>query len=559
MSIDASVRVLARLIEHEAFRVQLADDPEGSLAGLDLSDDERRMLAAAAHEDLDTLLQPHLGLGGEIARLAEYLSRPEHAPLVRKETRDDLARVAIERLERRAARDRDREVRDRTAALEQANQRLRELDELKSNFFANINHELRTPLTLILAPVRRMLQAAAAGSELARDLEVVQRNADMLLKLVNDLLDLSKLDAGKLELSYARVELGALARLVASHFELTAADRKISLRVDARGTTLAEVDRDKLVRVLTNLVGNALKFTPNSGSISVGVRREGDLAVINVGDSGPGIPPGERARVFERFHQLDTGIKRALGGTGLGLAIVRDFVHLHRGDVAVGQAREGGALFTVTLPLRAPDGSAVADAPRVELDLSAETAAHREQAEPFYPFEFGRPLVLVVEDNPDMRAYTAGALAAAYNVVTADNGEAGLRSAVAERPDLIVTDLMLPVVSGDELLAQLRARPEFDNTPVLVLTAKADERMRVHLLRSGAADYLIKPFAPEELLARVENQIAARIARELLQRELGSESRSLVELAREARGLRNAPPSDSSRISLADLQRNRQQ
>ena len=398
----------------------------------------------------------------------------------------------------------------REAELSRLNARLTELDRLKTDFFANISHELRTPLTLILGPLAQRLQAGDLEPGLRADLERMQRNGRVLLAQVNNLLDLAKLDAGQMTLRRSRVDLAHLVRLETARFESLASEREIQFRLEAPESLPAQLDPDKLRRILANLLANALKFTPPGGSVLTRLGQRGDQATLEVSDSGPGIPEPLWQAVFERFRQVEGGAARAKEGTGLGLAIVREFAHLHGGRVELDTAPAGGARFVVGLPLRGPEGDPLAEAP-------ASVAPEVPELLTRAPAESGAanpapdaPRVLVVEDHPDMRAFLADALASAYRVETARDGREGLERALADPPDLILSDVMMPGMSGDRLVEALRGRPELDNVPVVLLTAKADEALRVRMLRLGVADYLFKPFSLEELLARVEALVEER-------------------------------------------------
>ena len=428
-----------------------------------------------------------------------------------------------------------RTVRERGIALETAvrdletmYQKTRELDELRSQFFANVSHELRTPLTLILGPVQRLL----AGSELTagqrRDLELVLRNARLLHRHVDDLLDAARVDAGKLRPDHVAADLAQVVSLIAANFEGLAADRGIEYAVDAAGPLPAEIDVDKVERVVLNLLSNAFKFTPSGGRIRCTLTAApaagggGGTAILTVADSGPGIRPEQRELIFERFRQLDGGATRRVGGTGLGLSIAREFVAVHGGRIAVGDAPEGGALFTVELPLRAPAGVEVGAA-RVEPGDGDGAALARQAIEglrarvdSLAPARATGPVVLVVEDNPEMNRFVCEVLAAEARAVPAFDGDEGLRRALELRPDLVVTDLMMPGISGDELVRRLRASGELAHMPILLLTAKSDDELRIRLLRDGAQDYVVKPFSAEELRARASNLVTLKRAQDVL-------------------------------------------
>jgi PAS domain S-box-containing protein len=443
----------------------------------------------------------------------------------------------------------------RAVQLRQLKRRVKELDQLRTQFFTNVSHELRTPLTLVLGPTQKLLAAGQLTDEQRRDLEVVDRNARTLLKHVNDLLDIAKVDAGQMGINYAEVDLARLVRLTAAHFEAVAGERRIAFSVETAPRVLAQADPEKLQRVFLNLFSNAFKFVSDGGRVRCELRVEGDQALVTVEDNGPGVRPELREAIFERFRQGDAGASQRFG-TGLGLAIAKEFVGLHRGTIALGDAPGGGACFSVALPLRAPQGTTVAaaadpadgsDVARQQVEALRQSRSegrrpgHGALAEPA-PAEGrptapgtlpepGPPLVLVVEDNEEMNRFIAETLARDYRVAAAFDGQEGLDQALALRPDLIVTDMIMPRLSGDELVRQIRARPELATVPIVVLTAKADEDLRVRLLREGAQDYLTKPFSAQELCARVGNLVMVKRAREVLQKELASQGDDLAALA----------------------------
>jgi PAS domain S-box-containing protein len=409
-------------------------------------------------------------------------------------------------------------------------ERTLELDELKSQFFANVSHELRTPLTLIMAPLERQLcrphvsgepagsrPASADFSEAERkEAEMMLRNARQLYRHVSDLLDAAKLEAGGMRVDYARLDLAELVRAVSSNFDSVAREHNIAYRVAAPPVLTIEADGEKLQRILLNLLSNAFKFTPDGGSIAVRLHDDGGMVLIEVQDNGPGVPPEMREAVFERFRQVDGAANRRHGGTGLGLAIVREFSALHGGRVGVTAAPGGGALFAVRLPLKAPAGTSFHDAAN-RLDPVIEQQAAEELATPAAspaasdtPATHDAPLVLVVEDNADMNAFIVDTLRPRYRVASARDGRAGLEQALRLAPDLILADIMMPVMSGDAMVLELRQKPEMASVPIVMLTAKADDALRVKLLQAGVQDYLAKPFTVPELLARVDRLLTDR-------------------------------------------------
>jgi signal transduction histidine kinase len=454
---------------------------------------------------------------------------------------------------------RAREVQEANRRLEAANQELarlyektKELDQMKTRFFSNVSHELRTPLALILGPTEKLLASSNLDVTERHDLEVIARNARTLLRHVNDLLDISKLEAGQMELRCADVDLAQLVRLTAAHFETLAQERRIAFAVETPPAAPAHADPEKLQRVVLNLLSNAFKFTPEGGRVRCVLDATGEHVAVAIEDSGRGVPSALREAIFERFRQADDGLTRRFGGTGLGLAIAKEFVELHGGTITVGDAPGGGARFRVMLPPAAPlapPASQVAVEPSVAQDVArqAEDVA-RQAVEDLCPRaesvvagtgETGSALVLVVEDNPDMSRFIVETLATTYRTATAHDGREGLETALALRPDLIISDLMMPGMSGEQLVHAVRAHPNLDGVPIVVLTAKTADELRVHLLGAGAQDYLVKPFAAAELRARVSNLITAKRARDVLQQDLRSHVQDLENLAHQVTARKN--------------------
>lgn len=430
------------------------------------------------------------------------------------------------------------EIARKNEELQRLLEQIRQLNQERIDFFANVSHELRTPLTLILGPLAAILASADNLTALQkRDLGVIQRNASTLTKHVNDLLDLAKFDAGKATLRYARVDLAQAVRQVAAHFDALAPQRALSFVVSTPDALLADADAEKFDRVVLNLLSNAFKFTPDGGRIrcSLALAGTGRL-LLSIQDSGPGVTADMRARIFERFRQGQGGTTREFGGTGLGLAIAKEFVELHGGTIAVSQAPGGGALFQVEMPLSAPEGAYVRriGTPAVHDDVDVENAVKELQGiepggeEGGAPLD--RPLVLVAEDNADMRRFIAEVLGGVYRVVPVADGAQALARALAEPPDLVVMDLMMPKLGGDRLVDAMRLQPTLAKVPVLVLSAMANEELRLKLLSELVQDYVTKPFSAPELRIRVRNLVTMKRAREALQKELASQNADLVQL-----------------------------
>ncbi|OBB87073.1 ATP-binding protein [Mycobacterium sp. 852002-30065_SCH5024008] len=415
-----------------------------------------------------------------------------------------------------------RELKETNAELADLYARAKELDDLKSQFFANVSHELRTPLMLILEPARKLLASIDAQDPAHADLELIARNAQLLLRHVNNLLDAARLESGAVQPNYTEVDVAEHVRLGASFFESLAVDRDIDLIVHSNQPIPAALDPEHLQQMVVNLLSNAFKFTQPGGTVRCSVSAAAnDRVVIEVADSGPGIPLEHRGVVFDRFRQVEGGPTRLVGGTGLGLSIVRDLVGLHRGRVTITDAPEGGALVVIDLPRAAPAGLPVQSAgPRNADGIRASAAGAIAElsrspdalVQPDHDSTDSKPVVVVIEDNADLNAFVCQALSQRYRVKAALDGRSGLELARAHRPDLIVSDIMMPQLSGEQVLAEVRADPMLANTPVLILTARADDRSRLALLEAGANDYLPKPFQLGELQVRVDNLVNLRRA-----------------------------------------------
>jgi PAS domain S-box-containing protein len=405
----------------------------------------------------------------------------------------------------------------------------KQTEQLKSR----ISHELRTPLALILGPTQRLLAQSDTSDAVRRDLEVIASNARLLHRHVDDLLDAAKLDAGRMTPDYVEIDLSSLVRVVCAYFEIWAADHNIALEIQTPPTLPCEADPEQLRRVLFNLLSNAFKFAERDGRVRVSLIESSSTHVrLEVGDSGPGIPPDSRELVFERFHQLDT--TRRFRGTGLGLSIAKDFTLLHHGTITVTDAPEGGALLVVELPRRARPGTAVRpqsglDPDTIEL-LTVEAPAVRMIDTTGLA---DQPLVLIVEDNLEMSRFIAESLADRYRVAIALDGQEGLAKTLALMPDLVVTDVNMPRLSGDSLVRELRAHARTRAIPIVLLTAISDEALRIRLLREGVQDHLGKPFSVEELRARVANLIERGRAEQSVRRA-EAKYRGIVSIASDA-------------------------
>jgi PAS domain S-box-containing protein len=414
---------------------------------------------------------------------------------------------------------------------------LAEIDRAKTAFFSNVSHEFRTPLTLMLGPLEDLLGDAGVAGAPARDrLRIVHRNALRLLKLVNSLLDFSRIEAGRASANFEPVDLAALTKDLASNFRSACARAGLRLVLDCPSLPReAFVDRDMWEKIVLNLLSNAFKFT-FVGEIRVALEAGRDEIVLTVSDTGVGIPKAEIPRLFERFHRIEGSHGRSHEGSGIGLALVLELVKTHGGHIDA-QSEEGkGSAFRISIPY----GGAPLGAPRRETAATPRTVradAYVEEALSWLPGssnlgtgEFAangglpethvsesgsRARVLLADDNADMRAYVSRLLSARHDVEAVADGQAALDAALRQRPDLVLTDIMMPGLDGFGLIEAIRESEAFRDVPIIVLSARAGEEASIEGLAAGADDYLIKPFSARELIARVDAALKlARLRRE---------------------------------------------
>ncbi|WP_293007683.1 ATP-binding protein [Nitrosomonas sp.] len=415
----------------------------------------------------------------------------------------------------------NRSLKSALKELSVANQRLTELDHLKAEFFANVSHELRTPLTLILVPLedrlRQLQNKDDKSTKERREIELMLRNARLLYRHVTDLLNVAKSEANCMEVNSAGFDIAKLLRTTASYFEQTAHVRNINYKIISPRTLVIENDSEKLQRVLLNLLSNAFKFTPDKGCITLCLTSTQRDVQIDVRDSGPGIPMAMRERVFERFTRVEnaTAANRNYGGTGLGLVIVKDFVNLLGGKVTL-EDSPGGALFRIILSLKAPSRSVLMDQPSSLDAIILHEAVEGVQGNKFPEltvapvYSNNQELILIVEDDIDMNQFIADTLREHYRVICAYNGQQGLEQALKTIPDVILCDMMMPVMGGHQMILTLRQYPQLIDVPVIMLTARVDEALRLELLKLGVQEYLNKPFVVDELRARINKLITER-------------------------------------------------
>ncbi len=411
---------------------------------------------------------------------------------------------------------------------------LKQIDELKSRFFANVSHELRMPLALVIGPTQHLLETRSITPEQRELLEVVARNARTVLDGVNDLLDIAQLDAGTMILAYSEVDVGEIVRTSAAHFDRVARGWQARYVVDADPAT-AQVDVAKFQRIVLNLLANSFQCVPFGGTVQISVGVRGPLLRITVEDSGPSIPAHERELVFGRFQTTDWP-KGDQIGSGLRLAVVAEFARIHGGTASVEDSPLGGARFVVELPSRAPLGALVdraAVTPRPDPSFEPVLASRHPVRDLSEITGSGQALILVVEDDPEMRRYLAGLLGADHRVAVATDGRDGLQRATELHPDLIVSDLMMPEMDGEEMLAALRAGPETAEVSVILLSSRPEQEVRERLMGEGAQDYMVKPFSDGRLRTRIAELLQAKLARDVLRRAVEGQERDLLRLAEE--------------------------
>jgi signal transduction histidine kinase/ligand-binding sensor domain-containing protein/DNA-binding response OmpR family regulator len=440
-------------------------------------------------------------------------------------------------------------------------EKLKEVDRMKSNFFANISHEFRTPLTLILGPLERLL-SRSQEKDSWQDMKIMQRSARRLQRLINQLLDLSKLEAGQMKLQVREENIVTLLRSFVQAFESLAKMKNIKLVFKADQEKIkGYIDREKLETIITNLLSNAFKFTPEGGKVAISVKSDptqsplskgghGGVEII-VSDTGSGIPADRLPRIFDRFYQIDNSYTResapldisrskksqlsdeiyptAQEGSGIGLALTKELVEFHKGKISVTSEVSNGTTFVIRLPM----GKAYYAAEEI-VDIPPSPPS-KGGAESISPFEGGLrgmldsqealdeshsgkparpkkslPILLIVEDNPDMCAYIRSNLENDYRIIEAADGEEGFNKGANALPDLIISDVMMPQMDGFQLCAKLKTDPRTSHIPVILLTARAAAEDRIGGLETGADDYIIKPFNSRELQVRVRNLIEQR-------------------------------------------------
>jgi signal transduction histidine kinase/DNA-binding response OmpR family regulator/ligand-binding sensor domain-containing protein len=453
---------------------------------------------------------------------------------------------------------RTQQIEDQKLALEQRNQQILELDRIKTRFFANISHEFRTPLTLIQGPVEEMLEQHGRSEKERNFLSLIYKNTRRLLNLVNQLLDIAKIDSSNMKLELTEADVIDFLRTIAASFSSLAETRHISysyqLPIVVRHTWF---DRDKIEKIVNNLLSNAFKFTPEGGSIILKANyvtnREGlpESLVFSVSDTGIGIPAELTEKIFDRFYQVEESLKRDGSGTGLGLSLTRDLIELMHGEITVHSEPGKGSIFMVRVPLKKdhlkPEEYTIVTE-QADLDqkivrpLSPREIVNKNADLQVQPVKApDKPIVLIVEDNKDIRQHIMGHFDHDFGILEATDGRAGLHLAIEAIPDLVITDLMMPHMDGIEFCRQLKSDERTSHIPVIMLTARASLPDKLQGLVTGADDYISKPFNMKELLVRSENLVTQRRKlRERFSREITLEPRDIVVTSLDEQFLRRA-------------------
>jgi signal transduction histidine kinase/DNA-binding response OmpR family regulator len=413
-------------------------------------------------------------------------------------------------------RSRTRKTKELLEIQELLNDKLKEIDRVKSTFFANISHEFRTPLTLILVPLEEELKKSSGTDK--QSLLLMKRNANRLLELVNQILDLSRLEAGKMELQLEKDDIHVLLKIISASFDSLAQHKQIHFEKEFDlGSEHIWFDRDKVEKIITNLLANAFKFTPVNGTVvfTVGMKKDNNknMLELSVSDTGKGISPQDQELVFSSFYRVHDG---EIEGTGLGLSLVKELVKFYGGTIALESEVNKGSIFKVELPtdrevFSMEDENETLHSTSAVQKPPALMNEYERQEMPELPARADRKnSILIVEDNAELRNFICSILEKEFTVFSSGDGEEGRELATQVIPNLIVSDLMMPNMDGIQLTEKIKADERTSHIPIILLTAKNDQTSRLEGLAIGADDYLTKPFSRDELLIRIKNLIAQR-------------------------------------------------
>lgn len=413
--------------------------------------------------------------------------------------------------------------------IEEQSEQLKTLDAAKTRMFANISHELRTPLTLIAGPLNKVIKESSASEEHLKLLRMATSGCADLSSLINQILDLGKIDAGKMTICKEATHLSSFLQVQLANLEPLFLQKKIEyqFKIEVPADLSALIDREKYLRILNNLISNALKFTSSGGKVFVSAGITRDRLSLEVQDSGPGVHPDDLPNLFDRYFQITRTDRAPATGTGLGLAICQEYTRILGGEIAVSSTLGKGTTFTVNFPLEIPqsDDLSTADSFPNEAEASpgiSEVKPNRSK---------DKPAILLVEDNLGLQVFIDQILRDHYHVSIAQNGKEALEELNSQKFDLIVSDLMMPVMDGYELLNRVKADDRTRGIPFIMLSARAEMQDKLRALRTGVDDYLTKPFDEEELKARVENLLNNLAVRKATSFQISTENRPLPDIA----------------------------
>ena len=504
-------------------KIKLLNDIEGNTFEIEASDgiieiNTNSIMHPVVIEDKkigELIIHPKINADmEELDELLNYL-----LPIINISIHDSLVLRAITDFKNNL----ETKVNERTTELMEAQDKLSEIIEAQNRFFTNISHEFRTPLTLILGPSKQILEQTK-NDKVREEVNLIYRNAKKLNMLANQLLDISRIEAGQMKLRTIEQDLLPVIKRIIYSFQSFAERKNILLNFDYdQEEIILYVDEDKIDKILSNILSNALKFTPNGGSVKVNVCIKGKAVEISISDNGIGIPREQLDKIFDRFYQVDNKLSKEYEGTGVGLALTKELVELYKGKIIVESEEGKGSVFKVILPLgkehllmeeivkdiqkRIVEGKE----DNIYTSLTDDFVLNNNSRNNIDTTEStNKPLLLIIEDNSDVREYIIDILGEYYEIVEASNGEEGIKQSLNEIPDLIISDIMMPKVDGIKLCQTLKTDSRTSHIPIILLTAKSTLNDKIEGLQTGADDYIMKPFEAEELKARIKNLLEQR-------------------------------------------------
>ncbi len=501
----------------------------------DLSRDERFDASEEEHQNIRALLCIPVWFEGRIIGLITMINKKGQKYF----TKSDFTLLSIISVQAGQL-IKNMQLQKETLEKQKETEKLQELDRIKTNFFNNISHEFRSPLTLILGPIEKLLEGKS-DEEIKSELRLIRNNARRLLNLINQLLDLATIDAGRMKLKVEKVDIISFVKRIISYFEQLAESKNIAIEFQPQiEDSYAYLDVDKLEKIITNIIYNSLKFTNGGGEILVSVKEKQThvtamdrILELTIEDNGIGISPEDIQKIFNRFNKLESS--RISEGTGIGLALVKELLELHYGSISVESELEKGTKFTIRLPKSKEfylekQVEIVDKEIKQHLQPSEKIAAH-DSSPPknIEQFPEDSPIVLIAEDQEDIRNFIKDNLISKYRIIETSSGNEGLEKSMEVIPDLIISDIVMPGMDGIELTKKIKTDFKTSHIPVIMLTARAAIESKLEGLETGADDYLTKPFNISELKIRVNNLIEQRKKlRERYRKEISLEPKDIT-------------------------------